>query len=84
MRLQVPWTFTPKLCAEQVPTLTEVIKSFERFLTNWEDLPNHPKVKDQKVRRERIARYVRHGLTAGNKYYRRLDDSDAYAIAQSE
>ena len=81
MQPQTPYTFTPKLCTKQILTLTEIIKSFEHFLTNWEDLPNHL---NQKIHQKHIVKYIYHSLTIDNKYYHKLDDSDAYTIMQSE
>ena len=53
------------------------MQAFERFLTSWEELPT--KVEN---RHQRIKRYVKPGLVAGYKYYRRLEARDAYVIAQ--
>lgn len=57
---------------EKNPVLAGAIPTIERFMTNWERLA---------VKQPRLAPAIRAGLKVANKYYRKMDDTQAYVVA---
>lgn len=61
---------------ERTPTLHFAIPLFEKLLTLWEELSN----KKKSPRPNRIEKLVNIGLEWAVKYYKKLDNSQAYTI----
>jgi len=63
------------MSAESMPVLSGAVPSFEIFMTRWEKLRDtFPLLKP----------WVDVGLQWAKKYYTRMDDTDAYAVAMCE
>ena len=64
------------MAREKTPTLSSAIKFIESWMTAWE---SHQEL----VLSTRVAvhEWIEEGLTWAKKYYRRMDNSKAYAIA---
>jgi hypothetical protein len=63
------------MSAEKTPVLATSMVHFEMFMTNWEKLGD---------KNPNIKQYTDIGLKWATKYYKRMDDSKAYLIAQRE
>jgi hypothetical protein len=62
------------MSSESTPVLCGAIASFELLMTKWERLgEEHPG----------LQYWTRIGLRWARKYYKRMDDTDAYVIAMS-
>jgi hypothetical protein len=60
------------MSAESMPVLSGAVPSFEIFMTRWEKLrTKYPELKP----------WVDVGLKWAEKYYTRMDDTDAYVVA---
>jgi hypothetical protein len=59
------------MSGESVPILSGVVPSFEKFMTRWETLARH----------DRLKALVRPGLDLAYKYYKRMDDTKAYVVS---
>jgi hypothetical protein len=62
---------------EKTPVLAGAVPSLERFMSNWERLAAIPDNKH-------LAPAIERGLSFAKKYYKRMDDTDAYVIAMCE
>jgi hypothetical protein len=63
------------MSAESMPVLSGAVPSFEIFMTRWEQLrTKYPELKP----------WVDIGLEWAEKYYTRMDDTDAYVVAMCE
>jgi hypothetical protein len=72
---QVPHMVQQIMSAESMPVLSGAVPSFEIFMTRWEKLRNkYPQLKP----------WVDIGLKWAEKYYTRMDDTDAYVVAMCE
>ncbi len=72
---QVPHTVQQIMSAESMPVLSGAVPSFEIFMTRWEKLrTKFPKLKP----------WVDVSLQWAEKYYNRMDDTDAYVVAMCE
>jgi hypothetical protein len=56
---------------ESMPILSGVIPSFEGFMTKWEMLAEHPRLKA----------LIKPGLDLAYKYYSRMDNTKAYVVS---
>lgn len=60
------------MSGESLPVLSHAVPSFETLIAQWEHLTeNEP----------RFAPYINIGLEYARKYYRRMGETNAYAIA---
>jgi hypothetical protein len=72
---QVPHMVQQIMSAESMPVLSGAVPSFEIFMTRWEKLRSKfPELKP----------LVDVGLEWAEKYYKRMDDTDAYVVAMCE
>ena len=63
------------MSAESMPVLSGAVPSFKIFMTRWEQLhARHPQLKP----------WINVGLKWAEKYYTRMDDTDAYVVAMCE
>jgi len=63
------------MSSESTPVLCGAIASFELLMTKWERLgEEHPE----------LQYWTQIGLAWARKYYKRMDDTDAYVIAMGE
>ncbi|KAN0114259.1 Ribonuclease H-like domain containing protein [Russula decolorans] len=70
--LAVPHMVQQIMSAESMPVLSGAVPSFEIFMTRWEKLRSKfPELKP----------LVDVGLEWAEKYYKRMDDTDAYVVA---
>lgn len=60
---------------EKTPVLAGAVPSFERFMSKWERLAE---------KNEHLAPAINIGLGFATKYYKRMDDTNAYVLAQCE
>jgi hypothetical protein len=60
---------------EKTPVLAGAIPSFERFMSRWERLAE---------KNAHLAPAIQIGLDFATKYYKRMDDTDAYVVAMCE
>jgi hypothetical protein len=60
------------MSSESLPSLSLAVPSFETFIAQWEQLS---------VDEPRFAPYIDLGLEYARKYYRRMGETNAYAIA---
>jgi hypothetical protein len=63
------------MSAESMPVLSGAVPSFEIFMTRWEKLHDTCPV---------LRPWIDVGLKWANKYYKRMDDTDAYVVAMCE
>lgn len=56
---------------ESTPVLSRAISSFEKFMTEWENLGKQ---------HELLRPWTEIGLRWAEKYYVRMDDTDAYVV----
>ena len=61
---------------EKTPVLAGVIPSFERFMTSWEILAQKNAEKNP-----RLTTAINIGLSFTNKYYKKMDETQAYVVA---
>jgi hypothetical protein len=72
---QVPHMVQQAMSGELMPVLSGAVPSFEIFMTRWEKLrATYPQLKP----------WVDIGLKWAEKYYTRMDDTDAYVVAMCE
>ncbi|KIK24334.1 hypothetical protein PISMIDRAFT_44028, partial [Pisolithus microcarpus 441] len=70
--LEIPHSAQQCMSGESFPLLSRVVPSFETFMAQWEQLSlNEP----------RFAPYIEIGLRHARSYYRRMGETNAYAIA---
>ena len=69
---QHPHAVPQLMSNEKTPVLAGAIPTFERFMTSWERLA---------ARNPNIAPAIKKGLKCAYKYYKRMDDTDAYVVA---
>jgi hypothetical protein len=62
------------MSAESMPVLSSAVGLFEIFMSQWERLGEDPK----------LSPWTTVGLKWANKYYRRMDDTDAYIVTMCE
>jgi len=63
------------MLAESTPVLSGAIVSFEIFMTKWEELHDqYP----------RLRHWLYNSLKWAQKYYQRMDDTDAYIVTMSK
>jgi hypothetical protein len=60
---------------EKTPVLAGAIPSFEQFMSRWERLAE---------KNAHLAPAIQIGLNFATKYYKRMDDTDAYVVAMCE
>ena len=60
---------------DKTPVLAGAIPSFERFMSRWERLAE---------KNPHLAPAINIGLNFATKYYKRMDDTDAYVVAMCE
>jgi hypothetical protein len=60
------------MSGEKMPMLSQAVPSFETFIVQWEQLS---------VSEPRFAPYINIGLEYARKYYHRMGETNAYAIA---
>jgi hypothetical protein len=70
--IQHPHAVHQVMSKEKTPVLAGTIPTFERFMTAWERLA---------ARNKSLAPAIRKGLDAAYKYYKRMDNTDAYVVA---
>lgn len=63
------------MSAESMPVLSSAVATFEIFMSQWEeDAEKSP----------RLAPWINIGLKWAKKYYRAMDDTDAYIVTMCE
>jgi hypothetical protein len=63
------------MSAESMPVLSSAVAIFEIFMTEWEELgKEYPK----------LSPWINIGLKWAKKYYRLMDDTDAYIVTMGE
>jgi hypothetical protein len=68
---QIPYTFQQRMSSETLPILSRAIPDFEIFMTEWEKFAaDYPALKF----------WIDIGLHWAKKYYKRMDDTDAYVV----
>lgn len=63
------------MSAESMPVLSGAVPSFEIFMTQWERY---------RVKYRELKPWIDVGLEWAKKYYKRMDDTDAYVVAMGE
>lgn len=58
------------MSSESTPVLSGAITSFEQLMTEWEQYGKHDELKV----------WTEIGLKSAKKYYKRMDDTDAYVV----
>jgi len=59
------------MSSESTPVLSRAISNFEMFMTEWEKLGEQHEI---------LRPWTEIGLEWAKKYYKRMDDTDAYVI----
>ena len=72
---QVPHGIQQLMSSESMPVLSSAITLFELFMSEWESL--HEKF-------PRLTPWINVGLTWAKKYYKIMDDTDAYIVTMGE
>ena len=72
---QYPHEVQEMLAGEKMPVLAGVIPVFEVFMTEWESLIK---------KKPALKPYIEEGLKWAQKYYIRMDHTDAYIIGMCE
>ena len=75
LAVQVPHEVQQVMSGESMPVLSGAVPSFKIFMTRWEKL--HAKFPLLKP-------WIDVGLQWAEKYYKRMDNTDAYIIAMCE
>jgi hypothetical protein len=60
---------------DKTPVLAGAIPSFERFMSQWERIAE---------KNLHLAPAIKIGLDFANKYYKRMDDTNAYVVSMCE
>src|ERR1700743_357086 len=75
LAFQVPHRVQHVMSAESMPVLSSAVTIFEIFMTEWEELgKEYPK----------LSPWINIGLKWAKKYYRLMDDTDAYIVTMGE
>jgi hypothetical protein len=75
LAFQVPHGVQHSMSAESMPVLSSAVAIFEIFMSEWEDLAkDYPK----------LLPWIRVGLVWAKKYYKLMDDTDAYMVTMGE
>ena len=72
---QVPHHIQHMMSGESMPVLSSAVALFELFMTEWEA---------RRDERPELAPWIKIGLKWATKYYRLMDDTDAYVVSMSE
>jgi hypothetical protein len=72
---QVPHRVQHTMSAESMPVLSSTVGIFEIFMAEWEDL---------EVKYSKLRPWIQVGLAWAKKYYKFMDDTDAYIITMGE
>lgn len=75
LAFQVPHRVQQIMSAESMPVLSGAVATFEIFMSQWEDLR-----KDVK----KLTPWINVGLRWAKKYYKFMDDTDAYIITMGK
>jgi hypothetical protein len=75
LAVQVPHEVQQVMSGESMPVLSGAVPSFEIFMTRWEKL---------RAKFPLLKPWIDVGLQWAEKYYKRMDDTDAYVIAMCE
>ncbi|KAF8232987.1 hypothetical protein L208DRAFT_1269203 [Tricholoma matsutake] len=73
--LQFPHEVQQVMSKEKTPILAGAIPSFKRFMSRWERLTE---------KNAHLTPAIQIGLDFATKYYKQMDDTDAYVIAMCE
>jgi hypothetical protein len=60
---------------EKTPVLAGTVPTFKRFMTSWEKLAE---------KNQHLAPVIKVGLKFAYKYYKKMDDTDAYMMSMCE
>ena len=63
------------MSAESMPVLSSAVAIFEIFMSQWEELGKEFK---------RLTPWINVGLNWAKKYYKFMDDTDAYIVTMGE
>lgn len=63
------------MSGESMPVLSGAVALFELFMSGWEDLRDE---------RPELTPWITIGLKWATKYYRMMDDTDAYVVTMSK
>jgi hypothetical protein len=75
LAFQVPHQIQHAMSGESMPILSSAVALFELFMSEWED---------RRDERPELAPWITIGLKWATKYYRLMDDTDAYVVTMSE
>jgi hypothetical protein len=75
LAFQVPHSVQQAMSAESMPVLSSAVAIFEIFMSEWESLgKKYPK----------LIPWIDVGLDWAKKYYKFMDDTDAYIVTMCE
>ena len=76
MILQQPHSVQTMMAIENTPMLAATIPAFELFVNSWEAMRA-----DDELAQQGVTHHIDRGLEIAEKYYNKLNDTDAYLIS---
>jgi hypothetical protein len=75
LAFQVPHRIQQAMSSESMPVLSSAVALYELFMSAWEDL---------REEKPELAPWINVGLYWAKKYYRLMDDTDAYIVTMGK